>query len=161
MRGENKIQCMDCPTGTYSKSHSGEVTLVKMWSLLENGLYVAQLAALFFRYTTQKPRSNIPLKIPIKQSLQVLPTKDQIYITLWQIQGQLVGFDLTPKFKLLLFKTGRQQQKPSKNYIMQKFAGFQQGKDFDFSLRMWKLHFWESKPHTPLAVIQQSCFQPS
>ena len=66
MRGENKIQCMDCPTGTYSKSRSGEVTLVKMWSLLENGLYVAQLAALFFSYTTQKPRANEPLKIPIK-----------------------------------------------------------------------------------------------
>lgn len=57
---------MDCPTGTYNKSHCGDVTLVKRWSLLENGQYVAQLAALFFRDTTQKPRANEPLKIPIK-----------------------------------------------------------------------------------------------
>ena len=48
-RGENKIQCIDCSTGTYNKSHFGKVTsLVKRWSLLENGLYVTQLAALFF-----------------------------------------------------------------------------------------------------------------
>lgn len=38
---------MDCPTGTDNKSHFGEVTLVKMWSLLENGLYVTQLASPF------------------------------------------------------------------------------------------------------------------
>ena len=48
------------------KAIAGEVTLVKMWSLLGNGLYVAQLAALFFRYTTQNSRANKPLKIPIK-----------------------------------------------------------------------------------------------
>jgi len=49
---------MDCLTGTYNNSHCGKVTLVKMWSLLENGLYVTQLAVLVFRYTTPKPRAN-------------------------------------------------------------------------------------------------------
>ena len=66
MRGGNKIQYMDCLTGTYNKSHSRGGNPCSDVVIIRDGLYVAQLAAVFFRYTTQKPRANKQLKIPIK-----------------------------------------------------------------------------------------------
>ena len=140
---------MGCPTG--------HILIIREWTVC--GTTCCPIFQTHYPKTKRKRTVENPNKVKLIGLMYQGPNL-HYPVTLRQIQGQLVGFDLTPKFKLLLFKTGRQQQKPSKNYIMQKFAGFQPRKDFDFSPRMWKLHFWESNPHAPLSVIQQSFFSP-